>query len=142
MPLIVGAEFQLEDGPKLVVLCETKAGYTALCRLITTGRRASAKGTYRLTRADVAGGLPGTLALWLPGRIPDVDEGRWTRTTFGDRAWLAVELHRGPNDAKRLRDLDALSQALNLPMVAAGDVHMHIRRRSPCCTRSLPSATA
>jgi error-prone DNA polymerase len=28
--LIVGAEFQLEDGPKLLLLCETKQGYTAL----------------------------------------------------------------------------------------------------------------
>jgi error-prone DNA polymerase len=43
--LIVGTEVQLADGPKLVLLAETKAGYTSLCRLITIGRRASEKGT-------------------------------------------------------------------------------------------------
>jgi error-prone DNA polymerase len=129
LPLIVGAECQLEDGPKLVVLCETKAGYTALCRLITTGRRASAKGMYRLARTDVADGLPGTLVLWVPGQSPSADEGRWVRFTFGDRAWLAVELHRGPNDAKRLQELGELGRVVNLPLVAAGDVHMHVRRR-------------
>jgi error-prone DNA polymerase len=66
VPLIVGSEIQLDDGPKIVVLCETKEGYTSLCQLITTGRRASEKGTYRLTRADVANGLPGTLVCGRP----------------------------------------------------------------------------
>ena len=87
VPLIVGSEIQLDDGPKIVVLCETKAGYTSLCSLITTGRRASGKGTYRLTCADVATGLPGTLVLWVPDLMVDMAHGRWVRQTFGDRAW-------------------------------------------------------
>src|SRR5574337_855837 len=127
--LIVGAEFQLDDGPKLVLLCETKVGYTALCELITRGRRASAKGTYRLSCADLAHGVPGTFALWLPGRVPDIDHGRWMHAAFGERAWLAVELHHGPDAAQRLRELESLAQQLDLRLVAAGDVHMHVRRR-------------
>ncbi len=129
LQLLVGAEFQLEDGPKLVLLCENRQGYAALCRLITRGRRASAKGSYRLTRADFQDGLPGTLALWTPPANLDAAHGRWLRATFGARAWLAVELHRGPDDASRLRELQALGQALDLPLVASGDVHMHVRRR-------------
>ncbi len=129
LKLIVGAEFQLEDGPKLVLLCENRQGYVELCRLITRGRRASEKGTYRLVCADLHGGLPGTLALWMPQPQPDIAHGRWMRATFGDRAWLAVELHRGPDDAGRLRELQALGRALGLPLVASGDVHMHVRRR-------------
>jgi len=127
--LIVGAEFQLEDGPKLVLLCETRAGYTGLCERITRGRRAAVKGSYRLGRADFADGVPGTFALWLPGRMPDPAHGRWMRDTFGERAWLAVELHHGPDDAARLHDLVVLGRSLRLPLVAAGDVHMHVRRR-------------
>src|SRR6185312_3848866 len=69
------------------------------------------------------------LVLWVPEREPNVDHGRWIRDTFGDRAWLAVELHRGPNDARRLRELETLGHDLALPLVASGDVHMHIRRR-------------
>jgi error-prone DNA polymerase len=129
LKLIVGAEFQLDDGPRLVLLCESRQGYTELCRLITRGRRASEKGTYRLTRADLRDGLPGTLALWIPGPQPDIGHGRWMRETFGERAWLAVELHRGPDDAARLRELQALGHALGLSLVASGDVHMHVRRR-------------
>jgi error-prone DNA polymerase len=129
LKLIVGAEFQLEDGPKLVLLCENKQGYIELCRLITRGRRASEKGSYRLSRADMESGMPGTLALWIPQAQPDIAHGRWVRETFDDRAWLAVELHRGSDDAARLRELQALGHALDLPLVASGDVHMHVRRR-------------
>jgi len=156
MKLIVGAEVRLRDGPKLVLLCEDKTGYTALCRLITQGRRASKKGEYRLSRADVETGMPGVLALWVPEPSPqryalgascrlsrrergssrvetgfDVEHGRWVKNVFEDRAWIAAELHRGPNDAKRLRDLRRIGEELGMPLVAAGDVHMHARARLP-----------
>ncbi|MFC4763971.1 error-prone DNA polymerase [Dyella koreensis] len=129
LDLIVGAEFKLEDGLRFVLLCETRQGYAALCQLITKGRRASAKGSYRLTRNDLAHGLPGTLALWLPDAQPDTDAGRWLADLFDNRLWLAVELHHSPDDAKRLRLLEQTARTLNIPAVAAGDVHMHVRRR-------------
>ncbi len=56
-------------------------------------------------------------------------EGRWLRQRFGDRLWLAVELHAGPDDGDRLRELQAVGRALDIPLVAAGDVHMHTRGR-------------
>ena len=127
--LIIGAEFQLDDGPKCVLLCQDHAGYTQLCRLITQGRRRADKGTYRLARADLAHGLPGTLALWLPGTPADPEHGRWMAQTFAGRCWLAVELHHGPDDRQRLHALTELADTLGLPMVASGDVHMHVRSR-------------
>jgi error-prone DNA polymerase len=129
--LIVGAEVRLRDGPKLVLLCENKSGYTALCRSITQGRRASKKGEYKLLRADVAAGMPDVLALWIPENEPDLEHGRWVKNVFDNRAWIAVELHRGPDDAKRLRDLQRIGAELGLPLVATGDVHMHVRARLP-----------
>lgn len=131
VPLIVGTEIQLADGPKLVLLAENKQGYVSLCHLITQGRRASEKGEYRLTRADLAGRAPGTLALWIPGREPDREHGAWIKQCFNDRAWLAVELHRDSDDDTRAAELDALGESLQLPRVASGDVHMHVRRCLP-----------
>jgi error-prone DNA polymerase len=131
VPLIVGTEIQLEDGPKLVLLAENKQGYVSICRLITQGRRSSEKGTYRLTRADLADGMPGTLALWMPERVPTCEHGAWVKRVFSDCAWLAVELHRDGHDETRLAELDALGEALQLPRVASGDVHMHVRSRLP-----------
>src|SRR4029453_14821285 len=50
LPLIVGTELEIEAGPKLGLLGTSRAGYGGLCELITQGRRAAAKGSYRLTR--------------------------------------------------------------------------------------------
>ncbi|GLQ89280.1 error-prone DNA polymerase [Dyella flagellata] len=131
LPLIAGTEIQLDDGPKLVLLAENKQGYVSLCRLITLGRRATEKGEYRLFKADLADGAPGTLVLWIPGREPQREHGAWVRQVFGDRAWLAVELHCEGDDEERLAELEAMGDALQLPRVACGDVHMHIRRCLP-----------
>ncbi len=129
LPLIVGSEMSIENGPRLVLLVESLAGYQRLCRLITLARRRAAKGEYRLLAEDFDGALDGLLALWLPGEPADEEQGRWLRARFPGRLWLAVELHRGPDDAGRLARLQALAGELAIPAVAAGDVHMHARGR-------------
>ncbi|KFL35521.1 error-prone DNA polymerase [Arenimonas donghaensis] len=129
VPLITGSELRLDDGLRCVLLVENQAGYRRLCELITTGRRRSAKGEYRLHRHDLEAGNDGLLALWLPGAEPDAGEGAWLRDRFPARCWLAVELHRGPDDDARLARLQALAAQLGLPAVASGDVHMHVRGR-------------
>ncbi len=129
--LVVGTEVQLADGPKLVLLATGHDGYSDLCRLITLGRRRSAKGEYHLVRADAEMLGPGVLALWPPqaGETALDASAQWLRRHFGDRAWIAVELHRGSDDARRLADLRALGERHGLALVASGDVHMHARGR-------------
>ncbi|MGH8722478.1 MAG: error-prone DNA polymerase, partial [Burkholderiales bacterium] len=56
-------------------------------------------------------------------------DAHWLAAHFPARAWIAAELHCGPNDRARLESLRALSKASGLPLVAAGDVHMHLRSR-------------
>ena len=128
LKLIVGSEFQFTDGPKCVLLVENQQGYARLCQLITAARRRAPKGSYEILREDVAD-TEGLLALWLPGATPDEAEGAWLKERFPGRCWLAVELHRGPDDDARLAELRALGERLALPLVAAGDVHMHVRGR-------------
>ena len=131
--LIVGSEFVLACGLKCVLLVEHAAGYAQLCKLITHARRAAPKGGYRLARSDVetvlANADPGLFALWCPAAQPDPGQGRWLRLVFGERAHLAVELHRDRDDEARLRALLALADALQLVPLAAGDVHMDVRRQ-------------
>ena len=80
--LIIGSEFRLDDGTRLVALAEDLEGYGNLCELITQGRRRAEKGGYRLTREDFAQGLPHCLVLWMPGDPHDVATARWFRETF------------------------------------------------------------
>jgi error-prone DNA polymerase len=124
------------DSLKLVFLACNRHGYGNLSALITLARRRAEKGAYTLQRNDLeavspSGALPDCLVLWIPGDLPAVDDGRWLAERFPGRCWIAVELHAGPDDAARLAGLQALGAACGLPLVAAGDVHMHVKARRP-----------
>ena len=129
--LIIGAEFSLRDGPRLVLLAADRAGYAALCALVTRARRRAPKGRYDLAGEDIAAlACEGWLGLLLPadaGR--DEHDARWLAGLLPGRAWIAVELHRGGGERTRLQRLRELSSACAVPLVAAGDVHMHVRGR-------------
>ena len=122
LKLILGSEVTLDDGLKLVLLATDRRSYGAICSLITTGRRRGKKGSYSLNRKDVEG-IDAVLLLLSEKE----EDARWAAEHFPGRAWIAVELHCGPNDRARLEAL----KRLGLPLVAAGDVHMHVRSRKP-----------
>jgi error-prone DNA polymerase len=130
LKLIVGAEFRLTDGLRLVLLAMHRQGYGELCELITRGRRAASKGSYRLGREDCSRGLDDCLAIWIPGKGPDrAADAAWVNSSFPGRAWVGVELLAAGDDVAWLAALMELCRVSNLPAVAAGDVHMHVRGR-------------
>ena len=70
----------------------------------------------------------GALALW----IPEEDfssRAHGSRSAFAATPGSRAELHCGPNDRARLVRLEEISRQCGLPLVAAGDVHMHVRSR-------------
>jgi error-prone DNA polymerase len=131
LKLIVGSEIHCDDGPRVVLLATNRAGYGQLSELISQGRRNATKGQYRLSLGDICKGLPGCLALLLPDPLPSVKQAQQLTAAFPERCWLAVELFRGPDDAEQLSDLNDLSMIAGLPLVATGDVHMHVAERRP-----------
>jgi DNA-directed DNA polymerase III PolC len=134
VPLIIGTELTCLDELKLVVLATDRSSYGAMSRLISKARRATRKGCYALQRADLENALAGCLIIWLP-RADKASwqrqqaDGRWLRERFAGRLWVGVELLTGGQDTRRLQLLETLSKELELPCVAAGDVHMHRRSR-------------
>ncbi|MDP8983933.1 MAG: error-prone DNA polymerase [Pseudomonadota bacterium] len=132
LPLIIGAEFSCVDDLKFVALATDRASYGALSRFISGARRSSAKGRYTLERTDLTHSLEGCLIVWLPraGTVAQPErDGHWLRERFPGRLWIGVELLTGGFDARRLELLETLGKTLDLPRVAAGDVHMHRRGR-------------
>jgi error-prone DNA polymerase len=154
--LIHGTEIRLTDGPRLVLLATSRAGYGNLSELVTLARRAAPKGEYRLTAADLAAQaqlLQDTLALLVPSFAPaGASEGkpeqtprgrqqcatdpakieqdaRWLQRLLPGRSWIACELIRGPDDEAWLASLQHIGSLAGLPLVAAGCVHMHVRGR-------------
>ena len=112
----------------MVLLATDRQAYGAISSLITAGRRRSKKGAYSLSRADIeAVAGKGVLVLWIPG--DDASPAPWIKEHFSGDAWIAAELHCGPNDATKLKELQEIAKRSGLPLVAAGDVHMHVRSR-------------
>src|SRR5262249_23782601 len=66
LQLIIGSEITLVDGVTLVLLATDRQSYGNLSQLITRGRRNAIKGSYTLSRDDVATHAEGLLALWVP----------------------------------------------------------------------------
>ena len=140
LPLVIGTELKLEADAgkgtplKMVLLAADRTGYGHLSQLVTLGRRRSPKGRYSLALQDIDNGVPGCLALLLAESSErsghcDAAHARWLAERFAGRAWIAAELLCGPDDRARLNRLRELSRAAGLPLVAAGDVHMHVRSR-------------
>jgi error-prone DNA polymerase len=128
--LIIGAEFRLTCALKLVALARDRRGYAQLCRLITRGRRAADKGAYTLTRADLESLYPADcFILWLPTHSSAAAELAWLHERFPAQLRIAVELLREGRDAVQLQWLTALGSHYGVPLVAGGDVHMHVRAR-------------
>ncbi|MFQ5592423.1 MAG: PHP domain-containing protein, partial [Phycisphaerae bacterium] len=134
---IVGSEISLLDGPEIVLLAMDREGYGELSALITRGRRRARKGEYELIRADLEAGVPGCLALLIPRRkrldtenfSARLSHARWLKDLFPSGAWIAAELFLEAGDREYLQMLRRLAKGSGLSLVAAGDVHMHCRKR-------------
>ena len=70
LKLIIGAEFKLAGGPKLVLLATDRDAYGNLSQLITAARRRSKKGSYHITWDDFERGVEGCLAILIPQPLP------------------------------------------------------------------------
>ena len=144
LKLLIGSQFQVEtpeDGElcsfTLVMLACNANGYGNLCEFITRLRRASKqKGAYRLQLCDIdPQALADCLVLVSPARLSTDAQllaiARWMLNTFMGRCWIAVELLRQLDDEMWLYRMREVSELTAIPLVAMGDVHMHVRSRKP-----------
>jgi len=132
--LLVGSEFALDDGFRLVALVRDMASYARLCQLITDARRKADKGSYEITRhmLDNAG-LAGCCLVLVPPYLPAQRAGMdhwfaWFKS-LGPHTFVALELHYGSYDQKHQQWLVDAAERHEMAVVAAGDVHMHERKR-------------
>ena len=139
LKFIPGAEFfvTLPSGHcKLVVLPHTLSGWGNLCEFITLARRAAPKGHYLvdwhtaqwglLQHCEVLLAVPPTLTMEAAVALCLRAKALW-----GQGLWLAITLGLGAADALQRHRLQQLAALCGLPLVAAGNVHMHARSRKP-----------
>jgi error-prone DNA polymerase len=148
--LVIGSEMRLtlpgSGAPhaRLVLLAQTRRGYANLSHWITVARRRAEKGSYVAHPGDVEGkvpnaptlaGLPECLALLVPSASQPFEDvfahAMWLKTWFQDRAAIALELLHRAGDDELVDTVVRVAQFTALPIVAAGDVLMHVRSRKP-----------
>jgi len=140
LKLLPGAEFALAEGCRLVALAHNLTGWGNLCEFITAARCVASKGHYRVSWHSSDFTLLQDCELLLSFDRSTQRAITFeaisahcirARTLFGARVWLAVELRLGLDDALWLHQLQQASRLAGVPLVAAGDVHMHVRSRKP-----------
>lgn len=136
--LLIGSQFLVRcDAPfTLVVLACNLNGYGNLCEFITRLRRSAPKGSYRLAIGDIdAQALADCVVIAVPDRHSDQGPmdtiARWLLQHFMGRCWLGVEQLCRFDDEMRLHQLRQSSALTAVPLVAVGDVRMHVRSRKP-----------
>ena len=138
--LLFGSEFQFERF-RLVVIANGTEGWGNLCEFITAARNTELpKGEYRVSweGSDVAS-LRDCQVLFVPQRNPGGAMDTATlhedlsaaRALYGANLWLAVELFNELDDDLWFVTLMQAGEEAGVPLVAAGDVHMHARSCKP-----------
>ena len=146
LSLIIGSQFRVnhDNSPslQLIALAMNRDGYGNLCELITLARSRVDKGDYLLQTDDFAQpvaalehlrGLPNCIVLLAPNYCIDPDvlrqQCRWMRQVFGSRARLALTLLYRGHDEQHKRTVQQIGDEQGVPVVATGDVCMHLRSR-------------
>ncbi|RQO42112.1 error-prone DNA polymerase [Variovorax sp. KBW07] len=138
--LLFGSEFRFERF-RLVVIANDTEGWGNLCEFITAARNTELpKGEYRVSweDSDVAS-LQDCQVLFVPRRNPggamDVatlhEDLSAAKALYGENLWLAVEMLNEIDDDLWFVALMQAGEQAGVPLVAAGDVHMHVRARKP-----------
>jgi len=127
LKLIIGSEFHLDEDIHLILLSKNRMAYGQICHLITTGRRRSAKGEYQLSLKDLELAMSECLAIWVPGRKEDhhLHYGKQLQQLFAGRIWLCLEMFLDIHEIECYEHALTLSNQLDIPITACGDVHMH-----------------
>ena len=137
--ILYGSEFDFQRF-KLVVIAHDFEGWGNLCEFITAARKAAPKGDYHVSWEDGSvASLRRCEILFVPQRLPgaDIDTGALcddlaaAAALFGEHLWLAVELFNEIDDDLWLITLQQAGAQTGVRLVAAGDVHMHVRSRKP-----------
>jgi error-prone DNA polymerase len=120
---------------ELLLYPTTRGAYGRMCRLLTTGKRRTAKGLCDLLLEEILAAAPEMLAILVPpepvlaGPQFYTAAGRVREAFDSDRLSLAARCVYDGHDAARLGRLAAMARRLEVPLVATNDVHYHVPER-------------
>ena len=138
---ITGGALTLTDGSRLVLLAETRTGYSNISRLFTIANAADRRQprldpSYLPIHAEgvilLTGGRDGPLSdLAMDGRVREAEALLKRYLEWYGTGSVYVELNRNllQGDADRNRALIRIAREMDVPVVASNDVHYHAPER-------------
>lgn len=135
--LAVGTRLAFVDGaPDILAYPRSKAAYSRLCRLLTLGQRRAPKGECRLVLDDLMAHADDHQLIVMPALRsgePEPPELVAAIERLRERAevWLAAPVRFDGEDARRLRNLNALAQATGARLIATSEPLHHAPDRRP-----------
>jgi error-prone DNA polymerase len=147
--LVIGSQMTVtpEDGSPsfvLLILATNRNGYGNLSELITVARTRTEKGTYLVLPRDIATpvgdlvhlrSLPDCQFILAPkynAKHEEVErQAAWLIQCAPGRARIALTLHHRTQDEKHRAMVTGISDEFGMPIVATGDVCMHVRSYKP-----------
>ena len=134
--LIIGSEFSLQEGLRVVLIAPDRQAYGQLSHLISRSRRNAAKGQYLTSIKDIVRFIRhGLLIIKFDTENPRLKDPALMHAVsnlvqhFPDRVWLGLTLLKQGLDTLHLSQAQALAQQLNVPLLACGNVHMHSKEQ-------------
>lgn len=131
LKFIPGSRLTLVDVPEEIgVLPRTRSGYAELCKLLTLGKRRAGKGGCYLELKDVLENLKQCEVLACLEN-PCTKTLKQLKSVFGDQLSLVISHKFDGYDQVRLKDLTTLSEATDVPLIAANQPILHHSSRRP-----------
>lgn len=135
--LLVGSHLSLTEGVECLVYPSNRAAYGRLCRLLTQGKLAAAKGECALSEDDLLAAGEGQIVIYLPRQHLGSEAAsevsarlaRW-REAFPSSLYLAAANLMLGDDLHRIEQCDRLAKRAGVPLVATNQVLMHHPERA------------
>ena len=130
LKLIAGARFVYEEHLKLILLCPNRSAYAEMCRIITNSRKYCDKGTYLLTKWDLAS-VKHCIVIWLPSLTSHSqnEDISFLKKLYGSRLYIGLSRHLLAGEAKLVAKCRELSVKHKTKCVAVGSALMHDKSR-------------
>lgn len=138
--LVIATRLVLAEGLSVLCYPKDRAAYGRMIRLLTLGKRRAPKGACDLTLDDLllvegpfAAGQDQILIV-SPPPAPDgtfADQLRDLKQRCQADVYLAAHVRYDGLDGRRLAHLADLAETFSTPLVATGDVQMHVPSRKP-----------
>jgi len=131
--LLIGSEFCLTNGCKIVVIAPNRKAYSELSGFITLTRRRAEKGHYEAHQEDLRFRLQHCLIIWIAHANTEQYRAflQPLKQAFNKRLWIGIRHQLSGGEQGEFLAWKALANTSGIPLIACNTIVMHQKSRKP-----------